>query len=162
MSLFRLNKTPVEVICEGAFGRTYFRDIYSGVNGKWYHNSWQEFKFLGDMDKKLYASSYYDVGVNKYGVRCGASLRFWESRGWINSIDPYGWFQWYCRYCLGRRSEDDQRQIKRWVAIVSRFKGVLVKMIKNKGAKFDDMSVSPKIRQILLHWGYELVESECF
>ena len=148
MSLFRLNKTPVEVICEGAFGRTYFRDIYSGVNGKWYHNSWQEFKFLGDMDKKLYASSYYDVGVNKYGVRCGASLRFWESRGWINSIDPYGWFQWYCRYCLGRRSEDDQRQIKRWVAIVSRFKGVLVKMVKNKGAKFDDMSVSPKIRQI--------------
>ena len=114
------------------------------------------------MDKKLYASSYYDAVVNKYGVRCGTSLRFWGSRGWINKIDPYGWFQWYCRYWLGRRSSDDESQIKRWVAIVNRFKGVLVKMIKDKGVKFDDFSVSPKIRQTLLHWGYELVESDCF
>ena len=162
MNLSGVNKTPSEVIREGAFGGTYFRDIYSGVNGKWYRNSWQEFKFLSNMDKKLYASSYYDVGVNKYGVKNGTSWRFWENKGWINGIDPYGWFQWYCRYWLGRRSSDDERQIKRWKAIVSRFKIVLVKMIKNKGAKFDDYSVSPKIRQILLHWGYELVESDCF
>ena len=162
MNLFRVNKSPVEVISEGAFGGTYFRDIYSGVNGKWYRNSWKEFKFLSDMDKKLYASSYYDVKVNKYGVKVGTSLRFWESKGWINSIDPYGWFQWYCRYWLGRRSSDDKRQIKRWRAIVNRFKSVLVRMIKNKSAKFNDYSVSPKIRQILLHWGYELVESDCF
>ena len=114
------------------------------------------------MDKKLYASSYYDVKVNKYGVKVGTSLRFLENKGWINSIDPYGWFQWYCRYWLGRRSSDDERQIKRWRAIVNRFKNVLVKMIKDKGAKFDDYSVSPKIRQILLHWGYELVERDCF
>ena len=159
---FRPNKTPNEVICEGALGGTYFMDIYSGVNGKWYRNSWKEFKFLSDMDKKLYASNYYDVKVNKYGVRCGTSLRFWESRGWINSIYPYGWFQWYCRYWFGRRSSDDDRPIKRWVGIVSRFKGNLVKMINDKGAKFDDYSVSPKTRQILLHWGYELVESDCF
>ena len=46
--------------------------------------------------------------------------------------------------------------------IVNRFKGILLKMIKNEGAKFDDYSISPKIRQILLHWGYELVESDCF
>ena len=46
--------------------------------------------------------------------------------------------------------------------IVNMFKGILVKMIKNKGAKFDDYSISPKIRQILLHCGYELVESDCF
>ena len=162
MNLFRVNKSPVEVISEGAFGGTYFRDIYSGVNGKWYRNSWKEFKFLSDMDKKLYASSYYDVKVNKYGVKVGTSLRFWESKGWINSIDPYGWFQWYCRYWLGRRSSDDKRQIKRWRAIVNRFKSVLVRMIKDKSAKFNDYSVSPKIRQILLHWGYELVESDCF
>ena len=159
---FRPNKTPNEVIREGALGGTYFMDIYSGVNGKWYRNSWKEFKFLSDMDKKLYASNYYDVKVNKYGVRCGTSLRFWESRGWINSIDPYGWFQWYCWYWFGRRSSDDYRPIKRWVGIVSRFKGNLVKMINDKGAKFDDYSVSPKTRQILLHWGYELVESDCF
>ena len=162
MNLFGVNKMPSEVIREGTFGGMYFRDIYSGVNSKWYRNSWEEFKFLGDMDKKLYASSYYDVGVNKYGMKVGTSLRFWESKGWINKIDPYGWFQWYCRYWLGRKSSDDERQIKKWVAIVNRFKGVLVRMIKDKGAKFDDFSVSPKIRQILLHWGYELVESDCF
>ena len=161
MNLFGVNKSPVEVISEGAFGGTHFRDIYSGVNGKWYRNSWKEFKFLSSIDKKLYASSYYDVGVNKYGVKFGTSLRFWESKGWINGIDPYGWFQWYCRYWLGRRSSDDKRQIKRWRAIVNRFKSVLVRMIKDKGTKFDDYSVSPKIRQILLHWGYELVESDC-
>ena len=127
-----------------------------------------------DAIKKLYASSYYDVRINKYGVKVGTSLRFWENKGWINSIDPYGWFHWYCRYWLGRRSSDasntsranemseDERQIKRWRAIANRFKSVLVKMIKDKGAKFDDYSVSPKIRQILLHWGYELVKSDCF
>ena len=148
MNLFGVNKSPIDVISEGAFGGTYFRDIYSGVNGKWYRDSWKEFKFLGDVHKKLYASSYYDVKVNKYGVKVGISLRFWESKGWINSIDPYGWFQWYCRYWLGRRSSDDKRQIKRWKAIVNRFKSVLVRMFKDKGAKFDDYSVSPKIRQI--------------
>ena len=162
MNLFGENKSPVEVISEGAFGGTYFRDIYSSVNGKWYRNSWKEFEFLEDMDKKLHVSSYYDVKVNKYGVKVGTSLRFWENKGWINSIDPYGWFQWYCRYWLGRRSNDDARQMKRWEGIINRFKSVLVKMIKNKGVKFDDYSVSPKIRQILLHWDYELVESDCF
>ena len=76
MNLFGVNKSPVEVISEGAFGGTYFRDIYSSVNGKWYRNSWKEFEFLEDMDKKLHASSYYDVKVNKYGVKVGTSLRF--------------------------------------------------------------------------------------
>ena len=159
---FNPNKTPAEVINEGAFGGMYFRDINSGVNGKWYRDSWKEFDFSKNADSKLCSSNYYDVKNNKYGVKCGTSLRFWENKGWINGQDPYGWFQWYCRYCLGRRSDDDKRQIKRWMNIVSRSKGVLVEMIKNKGAKFDDYSISPKIRQILLHWGYELVESDCF
>ena len=162
MKLFGVNKSPIDLINEGAFGGTYFRDIYSGVNGDWYRNSWKEFKFLSDMDKKLYASNYYDVKVNKYGVKVGTSLRFWENKGWINSMDPYGWFQWYCRYWLDRLSSDDERQIQRLNAIVNRFKSVLVRMIKDRGAKFDDYSVSPKLRQVLLHWGYELVESDCF
>ena len=40
---FDANKTIVEVIKEGAFGGTYFRDIYSGINRKWYRKSWKEF-----------------------------------------------------------------------------------------------------------------------
>ena len=121
-------------------------DIYSGVNGKWYRNGWKEFDFLRGIDRKLYSSDYYDDNVNKYGVKCGTSLRFWEQREWINGTDPYGWLQWYCRYYLGRRCADDERQINRYRKIIARFKG--------KAAK------SPKIRQILLHWGYELVSDD--
>ena len=77
---FSANKTPVEVIKEGAFGATYFGDIYSSVNGKWYRKSWKEFDQLKDIDQKYYCSSYYDVSVNKYGVKCGTSLRFEKIR----------------------------------------------------------------------------------
>ena len=156
------NKTPAEIIKEGVFGGTYFRDIYSGINEKWYKNSWKEFVHLKNIDAKFYASDYYDVNVNKYGVKCGTSLRFWENKGWINKIDPYGWFQWYFRYWLGRSSGDDERQINRCKKIVSRFRGKLVKMIKDADSKFDDYSDSCKIRQILLRWGYELTEKYFF
>ena len=83
-----------------------------------------------------------------------------ENKGWINPIDLYGWCQWYFRYVLGRRSVDDEMQINRWKRIVIRFKGKLVKMIKDANSKFDDYSISSKIRQILLHFGYELTERD--
>ena len=73
---FKPNISPVEVIKKGAFGGTYFRDIYSGVNGKFYKNSWKEFKELENIDTKYYASGFYDVSLNKYGVKCGTSLSF--------------------------------------------------------------------------------------
>ena len=111
---FGANKTPIEVIKGGTFGGTYFKDIYSGVNGKWYRNIWKKIDQLKNIDQKHYYSNYYDVSVNKYGVKCRTSLRFWENNGWIHSVDPYAWFQWYFRYWLGRRSVDDERQIKRW------------------------------------------------
>ena len=157
---FNPNKTPTEIIKEGAFGGTYFRDIYSNINGKWYRNSWKEFDFLCDIDPKLYLSNYYDTNVNKYKIKCGTSLRFWENKGWIHEQDPYGWFQLYCRYYLGRPSEDDKRQITTWNNIVNRFKGAIVKMVKGRNAKYNNYSISPKIRQTLLHWGYELVEND--
>ena len=78
---FGSNKTPFEVIKEGTFGGTYLRDIYSSVNGKWYKKSWKEFDQLKNTDQKYYCSNYYDVSVNKYGVECGKSLRFWEDKG---------------------------------------------------------------------------------
>ena len=83
-------------------------------------------------------------------------LKFWENKISINKIDPYGWFQWYFRYWLGGRSKDDEREINRWKRIVSRFRSILVKMIKDAGSKYDDYSISPKFTQILLHLGYEL------
>ena len=104
---FGVNKTPIEVIKKGSFGGTYFRDIYFGVNGKWYRTSWKEFSLLKDIDQKYYCSN---ASVNKYGVKCGPSLRFWENKGYIHPIDPYGWFQWYFRYWLGGRSVYDKRQ----------------------------------------------------
>ena len=104
---FRSNITPVELIKNGTFGEIYFRDIYSGINGKWHRKARKEFDELKNIDQKYYCSNYYDASVNKYGVKCGTSLRFWE--GWIHSINPYGWFHWYFRYWLGRRSVDDKR-----------------------------------------------------
>ena len=117
------NKTPIKIIKECAFGGTNFRDIYFSINGKWYRKSWKEFDELKNIDQKYYCSNCYDVSVNKYGVKCGTSLRFWGNKGWIHSIDLYGWVQWYFRYWLGRRSVDDERQINRWKGIASRFKG---------------------------------------
>ena len=137
---FSPNKTPIEVIKEGPFGGTYFRD-----------------KFV-----HLKNSDANDVNVNKYGVKCGTSLRLWENKGSINEIDPYGWFQWYFRYCLGRISKDDKRKINRWKKTLSRFSGKLVKAIRDVGSKFDDYSIFSKIRQNLLHWGYKLTEKDFF
>ena len=87
-------------------------------------------------------------------------IKILRNKRCIGSIDLYGRFQWYFRYWLGRRSLDDKRQINRWKRIVSRFKGKLVKMIKDVIGRFDDYSISPKIRQTLMHWCYELVESD--
>ena len=134
--------------------KTYFTDIYSGVNEKWYRTLWKEFDQLKNIDQKYHSQDYYDASVNKYGVKCGTSLNLWENKGWI--------FQWYFRYWLGRRSLDDERQINRWKGIVSRFKGKLVKTVKDTGSKYNDYSISPKIRQIFLYWGYELTGKDFF
>ena len=73
---FGANKTSVEAIREGAFGGTYFGDINSNVNEKLYRKSSKEFNQLKNIDLKYYCSDYYDVIVNKYGAKCGTSLRF--------------------------------------------------------------------------------------
>jgi len=164
---FKPNISPKKVFQMGAFGGTYFRPIYSSVTGKNYKsgNVIREFKdwFKNiDIEKKI-TSSKYDKNINKYKVKCGSSLEDWESKDWIKKQDPYGWFQWYCRFYKGRRSSDDKRQIKRWLALAGpngRFRKRLLNMIQNKGANYDDTLISPVIRQTLLHWGYQIKSSD--
>ena len=83
---FGTNKTSIEVIKEGAFGGTYFRVIYSG---KRYKKSWKEFTELKNIDQNYYCTNDYDFKINKYKVKCGTSLKFWENNGWFNSTDPF-------------------------------------------------------------------------
>ena len=157
---FKPNLSPQQVLKMGSFGGTYFRPIYSSITKKHYKSedvikeypkSW--FKGI-DIDKMI-ISSKYDKKVNKYGVKCGSDLEDWEGKGWIIKQDPYGWFQWYCRFYQGRRTDDDTRQIKRWMGVAGpngRFKKRLINMIKNKDSDIDDYTISPVIRQVLQHW----------
>jgi len=164
---FHPNRTPEEVLRAGSFGGTYFRPIISAVTNIRYSSNqvlqdtvapeWIE----GLNKAQMLTSKTYHVNVNKYGVKCGGSLGMWESSGWITPIDPYGWFQWYCRFYQGRRSSDDARQISRWLKSAGpkgRFRSQLCnKIIAAGGAgRFDDASISPVIRQTLLHWGLEI------
>ena len=102
------NKTPIEMIKEGAFGGNYFRGIYSGINEKWYKKSWKEFVYLKNIDAKFYASDYHDVNKNKYGAKCKKSLRFWEKRaGLTKQILMVGFSS-----ILGIGQAEDQKVIK--------------------------------------------------
>jgi hypothetical protein len=163
---FTPNLTPKEVLQAGAFGGGYFRTIRSGVTGKTYVDAWREFPpdwFAGLDVRKRVAAPTYDARVNRYGVSCGQGLLEWESSGWIASQDPFGWFHWYCRFTLGRRSEDDARQISRWAGVAGakgRWKQNLIAKCVAAGAPYNDASVSPVVRQTLLHWAYELTADD--
>ena len=164
---FRPNRTPEEVLRAGSFGGTYFRPIASAVTNVRYSSSavlrdsvrpeWIE----GLNKSRMITSSTYDKSVNKFGVKCGGSLGMWESSGWISDSDPYGWFQWYCRFYQGRRCSDDSRQISRWLKSAGpkgRFRSQLCNKILAAGTSAGDTKISPVIRQTLLHWGLEVTE----
>ena len=152
---FRPNLTPKEVLQLGSFGGTYFRPIYSGVKGESRSGQWKELPkdWLEGLNVgRQVASRSYDVGVNKYGVKCGGSLEMWESSGWITDSDPYGWFQWYCRFYQGRRCSDDERQISRGLKCfgpTGRWRSSLITKVARAGTDYDNEGVSPVVRQTL-------------
>ena len=162
---FKPNKTPKEMFEDGVFGGTYFRPIHSRITGKNHAKMHKKFTFLSKIpeDKLSRTCENADVSINKYGVKVGTSLEFWENSGWITKYDPYGWVLWYCNFYNGRRCPDDERQIKRWNGIAGpngRFKKNLIRQIYESKKKWNDSSVSPKIRQTLLHWCYELTKKD--
>lgn len=153
---FRPNLTPYEIFKMGSFGGTYWRPIYSHVTKKNYKNADLEFNWHGISREKLIKPwDEYDINCNKYKVKVGTTLEFWEKSGWIHSQDPYGWVQWFCRFYAGRRTKDDERQIDRWIKTAgpnSRFRKRLINMINNKKTTYNDCTISPAIRQTLQHW----------
>jgi hypothetical protein len=164
---FRPNLTPREIFKLGSFGGTYWRPIYSHITKKNYVNKHKKYpeSWFHNIPSNHMTSSYdnYDKTINKYGVKVGTTLRFWEESGWISKYHPYGWVQWYCDFFMGKRCEDDERQIKRWENIAGpngRFKKQLIAMIKQKRKKYNSYEVSPRIRQTLQHWAYKLTESD--
>ena len=164
---FHPNRTPEEILRAGAFGGTYFRPITSAVTNIKYNadavlKDSVDPKWIEGLDKKTtLTSSTYRNSVNKFGVKCGGSLGMWESSGWISDADPYGWFQWYCRFYQGRRCSDDARQISRWARSAGtkgRFRSQLCNKILAADTHAGDTKISPVIRQTMLHWGLEITE----
>ena len=162
---FTPNLTPREIFILGSFGGTYWRPIYSKVTKKNYKNKHKEFPkaWWKSIPNEMLTSDTCNKRLNRYGVVSGSSLSFWESKGWIKAQDPYGWVQWYCRFYKGRRTDDDERQIKRWENFAGpngRFRKSLINQIKKKKSTYDDESISPKIRQGLQQWAYELSKKD--
>ena len=163
---FQPNLTPSQIFNLGAFGGTYWRPISSAITKKKYKDQHLEFPkswWSGLEPEKYLTSEVCQSKINHYGKTSGTSLDYWEKKGWIESQDPYGWVQWYCRFYQGRRSPDDERQIKRWQGIAGdkgRFRNRLINMCRQKNKSYDDPSVSPVIRQLLLQWGYQLTKSD--
>ena len=167
---FLPNKSPEEMIREGCFGGSYFRPLFSRNLGITIRNDFKELPtswYEGLDITKFLISPDYDPEVNKYKVKCGQSIEEWEAAGWIaHEHDVRGWFQWYCRFFLGRRCKDDERQIGRWqrcVGATGRWRRSLLKKYVSMGVKevFDDGEdeekgdVSPVQHQTCFQWAYE-------
>ena len=135
-SEFEPELTPKEMLELGVFGGKYLNDCRQEFPENWFSDA------RVSPDKK-------DVELNYFSVDASQPLSVWLAKGWIRSQDPRGWFQWYCRYYMGRRTDDDIRQIKRWRAF-RRHQGALKKYCEPY-----DFNCRKKQRQALLHWAYD-------
>jgi len=133
---FKPELTPKEMLELGVFGGKYITDCMSEFPTEWF------------VKAKL-CPERHDPSLNFFGVNASQLLSEWRIKGWIYHEDPRGWFQWYCRYYMGRRCCDDERQIKRWKAMRRH-----VAQIK-KNCLNGDLNCRQKQRQALLHWAYD-------
>jgi hypothetical protein len=138
---FKPELTPKQMLALGVFGGVYMRDCTKEFPQDWFTKA----KFAPKETKKHIA------GINYFKVNASQPLSVWRKKGWIDEKhDPRGWFQWYCRYYMGRRiAGEDERQIKRWRAI----RRHITQITKNCMAK--DGTCRPKQRQAVLHWAYD-------
>ncbi len=134
---FHPELTPKQMLELGVFCGKYMRDCKDEFPKTWFKKA----KFSKE-DKE-------DCSLNYFKIKASHPLSIWRKKGWIHPDDPRGWFQWYCRYYLGRRHKDDKRQIKRWKAI----KRHIAQVKKNCNKK--DLNCRPKQRQAILHWAYD-------
>ncbi|KAL8743413.1 MAG: hypothetical protein Q9190_004229 [Brigantiaea leucoxantha] len=168
---FTPNKSPEEMLREGCFGGSYFRPLFSKHLGLTIADDYKELpsSWIDGLDiSNRLVRPEYDPEVNKFKVPCGQSIEEWEAAGWINhTYDVRGWFQWYCRFFMGRRCEDDERQVDRWKRCVGekgRWRRILLTKYVALGIRevFDDGEddregdVSLKVSQTCLHWAFEV------
>ncbi len=133
---FRPELTPKAMLRLGVFGGRYMTDCRDEFPASWY------------VGAKL-SPLRYDSKLNYFGVRASQSLAEWRRQGWIHPQDPRGWFQWYCRYYLGRRTADDRRQIRRWRAIARHVAAI------RHNCDPGDLECRRRQRQAVLHWAYD-------
>lgn len=133
---FKPELSPKEMIELGVFGGKYMTDCQNEFPKNWFK-------------KEKLCHEVHDPKINFFGVNASQPLSVWRKKGWIWQGDPRGWFQWYCRYYMGRRCEDDERQIKRWLAM----KRHIAQLKKN--CKIGDFECRKVQRQALLHWAYD-------
>lgn len=134
---FKPELTPKEMLKLGVFGGKYMTDCRDEFPKDWFK------------DAKL-CHEKHDATLNCFGVNASQPLAVWRKNGWIHPADPRGWFQWYCRYYMGRRMpEEDDRQIKRWVAIRRH-----ITQIKN-GCHPGELTCRRRQRQAVMHWAYD-------
>lgn len=134
---FSPDLSPKEMLALGVFGGKYMTDCRDEFPADWFTHA------------KL-CHEKHDAKLNYFGVNASQPLSVWRAKGWIYKDDPRGWFQWYCRYYMGRRlPEEDARQIKRWKAI-----GRHIVQLK-KHCRAGDETCRPRQRQAILHWAYD-------
>ncbi len=134
---FKPQLTPQEMLELGVFGGLYMTDCRDEFPKSWFTRA------------KLSRDGKRHKELNFFETDASQPLSVWKEKGWIHKDDPRGWFQWYCRYYMGRRHEDDARQIKRWKAIARHVAQVMHNCMKG------DVHCRRRQRQALLHWAYD-------